>query len=401
MPLPVPDGETSQVAVRLPDAPEYLSNEPQTFSWDVLHDRTPKLITQIRDTNPYQPRQRRALDRLLDETTTGTIQPLDDSAPDRAAWQKWGRDYFGLPWSQVPFLWWESYFYRRILGAVDFFEPGPWFWVDPFESLKSAELLDPAVEADLAALDRLSALPIEEQAQAKLLASLWGNRADLGFRVGMTGEHPEQAGLVADDSARLWSFLRSGAANRICVVADNAGRELLADLVLIDHLIETGLASSVALQVKPHPYYVSDAVTADVARCLRRLAASPGSAAEISARLWAALADGRLILRTHEFYCAPWSFHRLPDDLAHEFGRASVTLVKGDLNYRRLVGDREWPATLPFADATAYFPGPVAALRTLKSDVATGIDPATLAELDASGQSWRTSGTHGLIQTRW
>ncbi|MCW2883639.1 MAG: hypothetical protein JWL58_501 [Streptosporangiaceae bacterium] len=397
--MPVP-GVDVEGAVGLPDAPELLSNDPNAYAWGVLRDRTPKLIQQIRDAHPYEPRQRAALDGLLEEIVTGTVQPLDAGAPDQAAWDEWGRDYFGRPWADVPFLWWESYFYRRLLGAVGFFDPGPWFWVDPFESLKSAELRDPALEADLAALDQVFQQPIEEQAQAKLLASLWGNRADLGFRVGMTGEHPEQAGLVADDSARLWSCIRPGAGNEICVVADNAGRELLADLVLIDHLIENGLAGSVALHVKPHPYYISDAVTADVVACLRRLAATPGTATKVSSRLWTAMGDGRLTLHTHEFYCAPWSFHRLPADLAREFASACLTLVKGDLNYRRLVGDRGWPATLPFADATAYFPGPVAALRTLKSDVATGIDPATLSELDATGEAWRTSGTHGSIQAR-
>ncbi|MGI8330271.1 damage-control phosphatase ARMT1 family protein [Actinomadura scrupuli] len=397
MPLPGADAED---AVRLPDAPELLSNDPDGYAWGVLRDRTPKLIRQFSDAHPYEPGQRRALSDLLEEMLTGTVQPLGDGAPDRAAWDEWGRDHFGRRWADVPFLWWESYFYRRVLAAVGFFEPGPWFWVDPFESLKSAELRDPALEADLAALDQVFRLPVEEQAQAKLLASLWGNRADLGFRVELGDEHPEQAGLVADDSARLWSLLPAGAGNRVCVVADNAGRELVADLVLIDHLMAGDLAGSVALHVKPRPYYVSDAITTDVVACLRRLAATPGTAAAISGRLWAAMGDGRLTLHTHEFYCAPWSFHRLPADLAREFAGACLTLVKGDLNYRRLVGDRGWPGSLPFADVTAYFPGPVAALRTLKSDVVTGVDPAVLAALDATGEAWRTTGTHGSIQVR-
>jgi hypothetical protein len=75
--------------------------------------------------------------------------------------------------------------------------------------------------------------------------------------------------------------------------------------------------------------------------------------------------------------------------------------MKGDLNYRRLIGDRLHPATTPFAEATAYFPGAVAALRTLKSDVVVGLAPATEAALDAAeGGRWRTGGTHALIQAR-
>jgi hypothetical protein len=91
----------------------------------------------------------------------------------------------------------------------------------------------------------------------------------------------------------------------------------------------------------------------------------------------------------------------MPGDLRAEVASATLTIVKGDLNYRRLVGDRFWSPTTPFTDVTAYFPGPVAALRTLKSDVITGLDSRMEAELvSAEEQRWRTSGTHALIQVR-
>src|SRR5581483_3419556 len=80
--------------------------------------------------------------------------------------------------------------------------------------------------------------------------------------------------------------------------------------------------------------------------------------------------------------------------------RASLTVMKGDLNYRRLTGDRAWPPVTPFGEVVAYFPGPLAALRTLKSDVVVGISPAKVAELDAASPSWRTDGSHALIQVR-
>jgi hypothetical protein len=50
---------------------------------------------------------------------------------------------------------------------------------------------------------------------------------------------------------------------------------------------------------------------------------------------------------------------------------------------------------------TGHFPGPLAALRTLKSDVITGLDERTEAALvEAEGQRWRTGGTRALIQVR-
>jgi Damage-control phosphatase ARMT1-like domain len=78
----------------------------------------------------------------------------------------------------------------------------------------------------------------------------------------------------------------------------------------------------------------------------------------------------------------------MPGDLAAQFGQASLTIPKGDLNYRKLVGDRDWPPTTSFTDVASYFPGTVAALRTLKSDVITGLEAATVADLDATGQRW-------------
>jgi Damage-control phosphatase ARMT1-like domain len=380
--------------------PELLNNDPSGFAWGVWHDRTPRLVAQVRDAHPFGPLQRRALDGLLEEISSGVMRPLGPHAHDQAAWSAWGVSHFGEPWLDAPFLWSESYFYRRLLDAVGFFGPGPWRCVDPFEYLKSAELSDPALEPDLAALDDLERLPADQQRQAKLLASLWGNRADLGFRIGAAPGQADPtasaARLIADDSAGLWAALGPGAS--VILVTDNAGRELLADLVLVDHLLRHDLAGTVTMHVKPCPYYVSDAVTADVVTCLRRLAVTQGSPRVTAGRVHSAMAEGRLRLGTHEFYCAPWDYRRMPADLAGEFAQASLTILKGDLNYRRLVGDRAWPATTPFAGVAAYFPGPVATARTLKSDVVTGLNPATVAELDGTGQPWRTDGNHGLIQ---
>jgi hypothetical protein len=382
--------------------PELLSNDPDGFGWGVLHDRTPKLIAQIRDAHPYGPDQRQALSALLEEITSGTMQPLDDRAHDQAVWNQWGAAHFGKPWADVPFLWWESYFYRRLLDAVDFFGPGPWFWIDPFEDLKAAELRDARTEADLAALDEVHRLPAHEEWQAKLQASLWGNQADLGFRIGATGGPGtgQNHEIVVDDSTQLRAALEAGGESKVSVVADNAGQELLSDLVLIDLMFETDIAAEVKLHLKPYPYYVSDATASDLIAGLRRLAATSGEAAEISHRLREAISVGRLKPYTHDFYCAPWSFHHMPADLAAEFATSSLVLLKGDLNYRRLVGDRDWPPITPFAEVAAYFPGPVAVLRTLKSDVVTGMDPAKVSLLDAAEPHWKTRGTHGLIQVR-
>jgi hypothetical protein len=378
--------------------PELLNNDLASFAWKVWRDRTPKLIQQIKDANAYGPDQLRSLDLLLEEIQSGVMAPLDAWSADWEVWTEWGNEYLGKPWSQAPFLWSESYFYRRLLQAVGYFEPGPWHGVDPFAQLKEAELRDPALESDLESLRETESRPVQVAGQLKLLAALWGNRADLGFRIQTARDLAAAADdhVIHDDSADLWKHLSTEAA--VIVVADNAGRELITDLLLMDHLLEQDLAGSISLHLKPRPYYVSDATTGDLVSCLRRLTDAGGAAAAVSQRLRKAMADGHLTVDVNDFYCAPWSYHRMPASLRHAFEQASIVVMKGDLNYRRLVGDRHWPPTTPFDEVTGYFPAPVVALRTLKSDVVVGMAPDLLERLDATAESWCTDGHFGLIQ---
>ncbi|MET9646196.1 damage-control phosphatase ARMT1 family protein [Streptomyces syringium] len=379
-------------------APVIISSE-SPFASDVFAKRHPALIERLVAAWPIGPEQHRALSALAEEGVHGVIRPLPDTAADAGLWQEWGSEFYGRPWAEVPFLWAESFFYRRLLEATGYFEPGPWRGVDPFAPLKRAELAGEVVSAEIAALDDVVGLADDELRQALLLSSLWGNRADLSFQI-TAGRGTEASSLVADDSARLWELLRSEAGGTVAMVADNAGSEMVADLVLIDHLLTRGLAREVILHVKPSPYYVSDATLADVADCLRALLLSKGEAQAVGERLREAATLGRLHVRTNSFFCAPFDFTAMPEALRHEFTSATVTILKGDLNYRRLTGDRWWEPTIPFAEVTTYFPGRVAALRTLKSDVIVGLETGTLAELNETSPQWRTSGAHALVQVR-
>lgn len=172
-----------------------------------------------------------------------------------------GAGGYGRAWPELPFLWAESYFYRRLLEATGYFADGPWHGLDFFAPFKDAELEGRGFAGDLAALDDLAALTQEEREHRLLTAAVWGNQADLGFTIaGEQGSAPEPSGTyVADESDRLWPLLDGG---QVVVVADNSAREILADLALIDHLLATGRAGRVELMLKPRPYFVSDATPA-------------------------------------------------------------------------------------------------------------------------------------------
>ncbi|GIF51252.1 uncharacterized protein DUF89 [Asanoa ferruginea] len=363
--------------------PELLVGTPGRYAREVFHQRHPTLIDRVAAAHPYTTAQRAALGALLDESLTGEIRPLPGDAPDLADWAAWDRGQVGRPWADAPFLWAESYFYRRILDAVDYFRPGPWHGVDPFRPMKDAELADPSLDSDFGWVASLGRERDEADLATVVRAAVFGNRADISFRLQEPAGDAPTDELLVDDTAWLRAALSEP--GPVCLIADNGGREVMADLVLANWLLDTGLATRVTLHVKPAPYYVSDATASDVdAAC---------------ARLGRPL-DARVAVRTHSFWCAPLAFGDLPADLRADLAGHRLVVAKGDLNYRRLVGDRDWDPTTPVRAAATDLGVPVVALRTCKSEVVVGLDAATVARLDAAEPRWRVSGRHGMAQAR-
>jgi hypothetical protein len=146
------------------------------------------------------------------------------------------------------------------------------------------------------------------------------------------------------------------------------------------------------------PVFVSDAVVRDVWRLLERMGDRGGDLRRMADRLQAHYDAERLRLAPDPFWSGPRFLWDAPDPLRAAFARASIAVVKGDANYRRVVGDAAWPPATPFAEASAYRPCPLVCLRTMKSDSVVGL-PAGLAErLDASEPRWRIDGKRGVIQ---
>ena len=161
-----------------------------------------------------------------------------------------------------------------------------------------------------------------------------------------------------------------------------------------------GLAAQVDLHLKPQPFYVSDAMARDVAAGLAAMTQGGPHARQLAQRLWAHSDAGRLRLATHWFYTSSLFYSDLPADLRQQVAGYDLVIVKGDANYRRLVGDYHWPVTTPFAVAVAHFPASVVALRTFKAELAVGLQPGQ-AELQAAADpGWLINGRRGVIQAR-
>jgi hypothetical protein len=160
------------------------------------------------------------------------------------------------------------------------------------------------------------------------------------------------------------------------------------------------LAGEVSLHVKPQPFYVSDVVARDVVDAVEALPAGGEAAGALSQRLRGFLQEGRLHVLDHWLYASSLFFFQLSEDLRDRLSAMDLVLVKGDANYRRLVGDVHWAPDTPFGNITGYFPAPVAALRTFKSEVVVGLLPGQAEHLNAEDPDWRVNGRRGVIQAR-
>lgn len=379
--------------------PRIRTDASNAFAHNTMAVRVPATIREVARLNPdYSPRILAALEDLARSIEQDMpIPPLDPLAPDVDLWADDMAAHAGQRWLQTDWFFAEIYFYRLLLQTVRWWENGR----DPFLPQKDAELANGELWNLLEQALRLRSAAPDERLQALLHLALWGNRIDLSFAVslahGSSGSHEDV--LVNDDISAVTHLLR--APGEAHIIADNTGTELAMDFALIDALLDAD-ARRVVLHLKMHPTFVSDATVADALRLLDACADQRRGlgANELAQRLRAALEVGRLRFAPDFFWNSARMLWELPPRLHALFAQARLVIVKGDANYRRMVGDALWPPETPFAAVTAYLPCATLALRTLKSDTIVGLPPGAAAELDSIDPRWRVNGRRGIIQFR-
>lgn len=363
--------------------------------------RVPRIVRDVLERNPdYTPRVKDALSALASEIEADAPLPGPlPPAPDVQAWSSAHAEHAGESWLHAEWFHAELAVYREIATRCRFWETER----DPFAPAKEEELASERLWTRLeAALS--SRRPREERLRDLLEACLWGNRVDLSYSVATSREHAHEDDLLADDRAlALPLLLRPDAL--VHYVADNTGTELALDLALVDALLESP-AARVVLHVKMQPVFVSDALTRDVWRMLEAMRAAggggggAGDARGLSERLRAAFDAGRLALAPDPFWSGPRFLWEAPSHVTRTLREATIVVLKGDANYRRLVGDALWPPSAPFAQAASYMGVPLVCARTMKSDSVLGLADGLAERLDASeaDKTWRIDGQRGVVQ---
>lgn len=380
-----------------PNLPPPIPTSPDNaFGHDTMKRRVPEVYAKTQQQNPDWPESiKEGVAALAEEIKTDQpIRMLDRTAPDYETWQQALEQHGHPTWLQTNWFFAETFAYRHLIDLVRWWE----FRLDPFTPTKEEEygqqrlwdLMRQALSVTGSQEERLSTL---------LDLTLWGNRIDLSFSAslahGIDNSHDD---LLIDDTAPAVDALLNGSGD-VHFIIDNAGTELAMDCMLADALLD-GVAERVILHVKMHPTFVSDAIPQDVIDQIDRMQhGNHGETiAAAGARMRKALHQGRLRLIPDFYWNSPLFLWQMPERLIPVFESARLVLLKGDANYRRAVGDAFWPADTPFQDVMGYFPAPLVAVRTLKSDPIAGLAPGQADQLDQIDDQWRVNGKRGVIQ---
>ena len=399
-----------------PPLPEPLSGSAiGSFAHSTITKRFPKIANETIQDNDFPPQIISRFQQLIDEIPHTPLRLLQDpGAPDILAWDKGLQPYMGKDWLEAPWFVAEMYFYRRILEATGFHQPGPYQGFDPFQEQKRRvlETADSSTE-NLASL--LEKSIYEKQVgkinwspflQQLLVLNVWGNQADLSMwsaderRPDHRSQDDQHTHLLVNDAQQVVQLLSERKElERVDFILDNYGPELIHDIGLADLLLTFNLSRVVRLHAKPTPHYVSDAMIQDVYSTVNYLGNHDSPATKnLANRIQKHIRDQRLEIVDDYFWTSPTYFWEMPGYIRDELRTSDLVISKGDANYRRLAGDLSWPLTTPFEDVVRYFPTSLLALRVLKAELALGISPSQVDQLDEQDPGWQVNGQWAVIQ---
>ena len=391
----------------------FRCSDQGSFAETTLLVRLPNIARRVILENRFPAWINQRNEDLVNEMPDGAVRHLiDPGAPDLAFWDRQIEQWHVSSWRERSFLECEHYFYRRILEATRYFQPGPFLLVDPYLEQKQLGL-NSSRSAIQQLADRLylwtgENMSVGESLTQAIEGNLWGNRADLSlWPVGAENTldndqlHQAKEFILADHLEPAVRHLvgMQGSHASIHFLIDNAGFELVYDLALADLFLSRNLAGEIVFHLKGHPTFVSDAMIKDVVETVSFLTREESQPVrEFGLRLKDHIASRRLNLRDDFFWNGPLAFWELPEEMKDLLSHAGLVISKGDANYRRLTGDLRWPEETPFELVTAYFPAPLLALRVSKSEVIVGLQAGQAGRQDRIEADWRTNGRWGVIQ---
>ena len=368
------------------------TGDRDSFAWHTITVRIPQILDSIINSNNFPPSKRQ---KLLDFSKTipdGALE-LIQATNKAAGFINDDIVKYGYGWKNGPFIRLEQYFYHKLLDLSGYYESPGDNKSDIFAIIKNRNVLakkDKMIKIIGGSKGLFYGNDLRESAKILLNMTLGGNLADLSQINDLTKYSIE---LLLDDSELFLERLQQYV--RVDIILDNSGEELFTDLLFAKWLIQSAGVKTVRLHFKAAPYFVSDATINDY-RFLAEVLRGGKAGADFIGELDRLIKRGDIQLCENEGWTDYVDYHGLPSALMEDLNRSSLLVFKGDLNYRKLVGDYHWDYSAKTADILNYFKTDVLILRVLKSELATGLAPEITARF--SDTIWLTSGKYGIIE---
>ncbi|KFM76512.1 hypothetical protein X975_12012, partial [Stegodyphus mimosarum] len=394
------------------------------------------------------------LSALQNEMVTNKpILPLVDDLPDVKFWNDYLEKQkvlhgFTPAWYESSWLYVECYLYRRIKQAFQLSSALKEY--DPFRKQKNESFLS-EMDSVVYLLSALNDILLKFQNRGSkediynafrmflqgghkeilptsaLLASvlvtgreemqvaLWGNKWDLSISSGKENVHDNpllhleemKEKIIVDDTEVVWQILQdaSNTSNevQIDIVLDNAGFELFVDLCFMHFLQATNLVKKIRFHVKCMPWFVSDTLQIDLEWLLKTLSESDNEILIKYSKEWSEkFSLGEWTIEKEIFWTLPHDYSEMKTtdaNLYNKLSQSHIVIFKGDLNYRKLTGDRQWIETTPFIEAlNGFLPTSIVSLRTVKANVIVGLKAGIAENLSKISTNWKFSGDFAVIQ---
>jgi len=383
--------------------PEFLmTSEPGSFAQETILHRKPQIIDNVIADNVYPSSIIEQLTFFKEEIAEGKVQPLTEDVQDVQEWNKTWLKYKNKTWLELPWYFAETYFYRRLLEVVKYFQHGSLRNHDPFSIPKEKQLEQCLTPLSLA-VNIINGIENSRLCFENLLhASLWGNRIDLSnFTVSDEIKRRqamiERENLLIDDFPQVLEIFEEQPLY-VAFINDNVGMELGLDLYLADFLLRMGWAKQVTFYLKPYPFFVSDAMPKDLLGTIQAFNKTSGHLNLLGKHLQDAFLKKKISVSSDWFWASPYHFPEMPVSLYKEISRFDMVIAKGDVNYRRLLSDRHWPHTTPISEIVNYFPTSLLILRTLKGEIMVNLKEGQAEKLKAEDSDWLINGKRGILQ---
>lgn len=396
-----------------------FTSDKSSFGYSTVKTRWPNILKDcIRDVEDKSlvPEFEKILTKIQNDEKI--VKFTDEEIQLNPDLKHYNEKFVDCHWHDGPWLYLECYLYQLINNV--FLKAGKPDY-DIFHKLKDSTLT--SSEYGITELcKKLANFDFKLPESDKLIyfkefidISLWGNSTDLSLLAGnVTLEEiksvqgaeirkQNEKNILVNDTEVAFNHLSNLSPGPIDIVLDNSGFELFSDLVLLYFLLKTNMVTKVTLQCKKIPWFVSDTLIKDLEELLVGIAKYNNSEVDwFIKEIRDCVAEGKIEAVTNEFWTLSdpyWYLGQYP--IYEQLKESKLVIFKGDLNYRKLTGDLQWPKTTPFTEAIRDLSKtelPILSLRTCKADVVVGLPEGVEETLkDKSGEFWAASGKYAVI----